>query len=68
MGVKINLSKIGIPFSLNEGQRTVLKMVSDFLQNNSKDAPVAFSLKGYAGTGKSSIARILVSGITNAGK
>lgn len=59
-GKKINLKKLGINFTPNEQQREALNQISDFLidrENNS------FTLCGYAGTGKTSVVKILLAWI-----
>src|SRR5690606_11571724 len=56
-GKEINLTKLGIDFKLNSQQEEVLNKIADFLIN--KDM-LSFTMSGYAGTGKSSIVKILL--------
>ena len=64
LGVPIDLSKIGINFSLNEGQMSALEAINNWLES---DDTTPFSLKGYAGTGKTSITRIIVNALKRSG-
>ena len=56
-GKEINLTRLGIDFTLNEQQVELLNKVADFLINK-KDH--SFTMSGYAGTGKSTLVRILL--------
>jgi exodeoxyribonuclease-5 len=47
-----------LPFAPNEGQQLAIKLMLSFLSENSPRS--AFVLKGYAGTGKTSLTRALV--------
>lgn len=53
----VNLSQLGIDFKLNEQQVDALNQLSAFLIS---DTDRFFTLSGYAGTGKSSIVKILL--------
>lgn len=57
-GLKIDISRLGIDFKLNEQQEKALNLIADFLEPSNKE--VTFTLSGYAGTGKSSIVKILL--------
>ena len=46
------------PFETTKGQRTLLRMLSEFILE--KSSPQVFVIKGYAGTGKTTIVRSLV--------
>lgn len=59
-GRSINLSKIGIPFKLNDGQSSAISSISDWVLSDSME-PYAF--RGYAGTGKTSVTKIIVAGL-----
>jgi ATP-dependent exoDNAse (exonuclease V) alpha subunit len=56
-GIEIDLEKIGIDFKLNDQQEEALNKICDFLINKSEKS---FTLMGYAGTGKSSLIKILL--------
>ena len=59
-GKSINLSKIGIPFKLNDGQSGAIESISNWVLSDSME-PYAF--RGYAGTGKTSVTKIIVAGL-----
>jgi hypothetical protein len=56
-GKKINLTKLGINFTLNDQQITALNKIVDFIVDRND---LQFTLMGYGGTGKSSIVKILL--------
>ena len=56
-GKTIDLVKLDINFTLNEQQLDALDQIANLLINKHLDA---FALRGYAGTGKSSIVKILL--------
>ncbi len=56
-GHKINLTRLGIKFKLNEQQYEALNRITDFLIDKNE---LSFTLMGYAGTGKTSIVKILL--------
>lgn len=60
LGVDISLSKIGIHFQPNEDQVDALEKISKWLEKPGFDT---FALKGYAGTGKTAITKILVAAL-----
>ena len=55
-GLPINLTAIGIGFKPNEQQEDALTKIGEFLDSDKKE----FTLMGYAGTGKTSITKILL--------
>lgn len=56
-GKEINLTSLGIHFKLNQQQINALENIAQFLIDGTE---TAFTLSGYAGTGKSSIIKILL--------
>lgn len=60
LGADISLSKIGIHFNPNEDQLDALNKISKWIETPGFDT---FALKGYAGTGKTAITRILVAAL-----
>lgn len=60
-GKSIDLSKIGITFDLNNGQKSAIDAVSEWFATETNEP---FVIKGYAGTGKTSITRIITSGLS----
>lgn len=56
-GIDIDLKKIGINFSLNKDQLDGLNRLADFLEDEDASSTV---LSGSAGTGKSSIVKVLM--------
>lgn len=55
---KINLTRLGIDFNLNDQQIDALEKIAKFLE---KDNPeLSFTLSGYAGTGKTVISKIIL--------
>lgn len=57
-GLNINISTLDIKFKLNDQQVEALNQLADFL--DPKNPERAFTLSGFAGTGKSSIVKILL--------
>jgi exodeoxyribonuclease-5 len=59
--ISINLNTLNIGFTPNAEQLIALQQMVDFIEANPKDLDQKmFSLKGYAGTGKTSITKILL--------
>ena len=63
-GKDIDLSKIGIPYQLNDEQEAALKAIEAWV--NDKTITTPFSLLGSAGSGKTSITRVLINALSNA--
>lgn len=61
-GTSINLTRLGIDFKLNEQQIECLEQISNFLINKTERV---FTLMGYAGTGKTTITKVLLKWIDN---
>lgn len=68
-GVKIDLNTLGIGFQPNAQQIEALKKMADFVDKEFSETPDdnIYTLMGYAGTGKSSITKILLEYIKQSG-
>ena len=60
MGKGIDLSKIGVNFELNEGQKESINAVSNWLSSGTN---TPFALMGSAGTGKTTVTKIIIAGL-----
>src|SRR3954466_11628217 len=59
----INLVKGSLPFDANNDQQNAIEKISDFIFN--KNERSVFVLKGYAGTGKTSLISTLTKALPN---
>lgn len=58
-GHRINLDQIKIPFMPNDEQIQALEGIATFLKDSNRDN-YAYTLEGYAGTGKTAVTKILL--------